>query len=67
MRDDVVMSVVVIGFIFAVVALCYLSSSYKCSVKAEKQELEYSYALFQGCMVKQGGKWIDYERLRYTD
>ena len=36
--------------------------------KATMQEMEYSYGIFQGCMVKQeNGKWIDYNRLRYME
>ena len=43
-------------------------NTYKCRTKAVMQELDWSYGPIQGCMVKQeNGKWIDYDRLRYTD
>lgn len=43
-------------------------NTYKCRTKAVIQELDWSYGPIQGCMVKQeNGKWIDYDRLRYTD
>lgn len=33
--------------------------------KAVKQDLQYSYGIVQGCMVREkGGRWIDYDRLR---
>lgn len=42
--------------------------AYQCKTKATIQEMEWSYGPIQGCMVKQeNGKWIDYDRLRYTD
>ena len=53
----------------ALVAICFLIvygfSSYECMTKAVKQDLQYSYGIVQGCMVREkGGKWIDYDRLR---
>lgn len=39
----------------------------QCKAKAIKQELQYDYSIMQGCMVKYNGKWIDYDRLRYTE
>ena len=64
----------IIGFIVAVLIIfgCYYGmyklQEYKCYTKATMQEMEYSYGIFQGCMVKQeNGKWIDYNRLRYME
>lgn len=37
----------------------------QCKNKTEKQGLECSWGLFQGCMVRTENGWIDYERLRY--
>ena len=56
-----------------IILLCFLGcavgfNTYKCRTKAVMQELEWSYGPIQGCMVKQqNGKWIDYDRLRYTE
>lgn len=40
---------------------------YQCATKAEIQGMDYSFGIIQGCMVKQNGKWIDYNRLRVID
>ena len=38
-----------------------LFESKVCSEKASMQELTYDYGFFQGCMIKKGDKWVDYE------
>ena len=38
-----------------------------CGLKAETQGLEFKYSALMGCFVKHNGKWIDYNRLRYTE
>ena len=61
--------VMILGVILIVCLLVGLSNFvpfYGCKIKAERQEMEWSYGIFQGCMVKQDNKWIDYDRLRYT-
>lgn len=58
----------VILFVLFMISLPVISSGVSCMKKATKQEMEWSYGPIQGCMVKQeNGKWIDYDRLRYTD
>ena len=39
----------------------------KCETKAKTQNLESDFGIIKGCIVKYQGKWIDYERLRYTN
>jgi len=41
-----------------------LGASHSCAAKAERLGLEYDYSLFQGCFVKDNGKWIDYSNYR---
>ena len=46
----------------------YKINELKCRSKATMQNMEYSFGLFQGCMVKEeNGNWIDYNRLRYME
>ena len=59
-----------IATVLAIVGLLFLSvmvNSSICRAKAVKQELLYDYGVVQGCMVKYNGKWVDYDRLRYTE
>ena len=69
MNDDewIITILIVVGLvIFSTFTIGF--NTYKCRTKAVMQELEWSYGPIQGCMVKQeNGKWIDYDRLRYTD
>ena len=41
-----------------------LAASHSCEAKAERLGLEYDYRLFQGCFVKDNGKWIAYKNYR---
>lgn len=54
---------VILGIFGAVMASPYFG----CRAKAEAQGLECEWGIFQGCMVKIDGKWIDYDRLRIMD
>ena len=47
--------------------IAYPLPRYECSIKAEKQGLEYDFGLIQGCMVKIDGKWVDYDRFRIME
>lgn len=51
-----------IGVILAVPV--NLMASHACESKAHKLGLEYDYGMFQGCFVKQGNQWIDYNNYR---
>lgn len=42
----------------------YLISSKSCSAKAERLGLEYDFGAFQGCFVRDGDHWVDYNRYR---
>lgn len=53
------------------ILLCIGSCSfteYQCKTKAKIQNMQYSWGIIQGCMVKEkNGKWIDYERYRVME
>lgn len=53
--------------IFGCLVFAGLRPYFECHTKAEKQGLECSWGIIQGCMVKIDGKWIDYDRLRIMD
>ena len=42
----------------------YLLSSKSCASKAARLGLEYDYGVFQGCFVRDGDHWVDYNRYR---
>lgn len=57
--------VIAIALVAVFFLIGYGFSSYECMTKAVKQDLQYSYGIVQGCMVREkGGRWIDYDRLR---
>ena len=58
----------IIAVILFIICSPFLGSYFTCRNKALMQGMEWSYGPIQGCMVKQeNGKWIDYDRLRYTE
>ena len=42
----------------------YVIKSYECEAKAKRLGLEYDFGAFQGCFVKDGDHWVDYNRYR---
>lgn len=65
-----------VSFIVAVCALvielvvavscapAYLLGDYTCSKVAQKLEVEYDYDFVTGCFIKEGGRWVDYNKTR---
>ncbi len=45
-------------------AMIYIPGSITCSNRAELMGVEYSFATFQGCMVKYQGRWLPIEAIR---
>lgn len=67
-EDEFITAFASIIFIIIIVLAALSIDKYECSTKASKQDLEWSYGPIQGCMVRErNGKWIDYDRLRYTE
>ena len=57
----------IITFVLLVIAVsapAYLVTRHTCAAKAERLGLEYSFGFFQGCFVKDGDSWVDYDRYR---
>ena len=57
------MFLIIVGILF----LPVVADQAQCRAKAGKQGLQFDYGIAQGCMVKYNGKWVDYDRLRYTE
>lgn len=66
-EEEVLTLVAIVLFVAGVLFLPFVVDKAQCKAKAVKQELQYDYSIMQGCMVKYNGKWIDYDRLRYTE
>lgn len=67
MNDE---SLTLIAVVLVIVGVLFISATVDgsiCRAKAVKQGLQYDYGIAQGCMVKHNGKWVDYDRLRYTE
>lgn len=72
MRDD---TTEFLSFLFVITMIVLFFSSigfmvdyHQCKAKADMQQLQYSYGVMQGCMVREkGGKWIDYDRYRIME
>jgi hypothetical protein len=57
----------VLGFELIVAVPCgpaYLLGDYTCSKVAQKLEVEHDYDFFTGCFIKEGGRWVDYNKTR---
>ena len=65
--DELLVTIAAICLILGVLLLPVVADRAQCKAKAVKQGLQFDYGIAQGCMVKHNGKWIDYDRLRYTE
>ena len=67
-NDDELLTVITLFLIIiGILFLPVVADRAQCRAKAIKQGLQFDYGITQGCMVKHNGKWIDYDRLRYTE
>lgn len=57
----VLVCILVGGLLFGPV---YWASSKSCAAKAERLGVEYDFGAFQGCFVRDGDIWVDYNRYR---
>lgn len=67
MNDEFLTLLSIVLVIIGILFLPFVADSSSCRAKAVKQGLQFDYGIAQGCMVKYNGKWIDYDRLRYTE
>lgn len=65
--DEFLTLIAIVLVIVGIVMLPVVADRAQCRAKAVKQGLQFDYGIAQGCMVKYNGKWIDYDRLRYTE
>ena len=67
MNNENLSLIVMVLFIVGVIFIASIVDGSICRAKAGKQGLQFDYGIAQGCMVKYNGKWVDYDRLRYTE
>lgn len=67
--DDIPILIEVIGFFVAIISACaivvLLSGEVSCSKKVESQGYESRYDFITGCQLKDGNRWVDYDKWRY--
>lgn len=67
--NDVPFLLVFFGVLVAAISTCaivvILSGSFSCSQKVESQGYESRYGIFTGCQLKDGDRWVDYDKWRY--
>jgi hypothetical protein len=67
MDDEALTLIAIVLIVVGILFLPVVAGRTQCRAKAVKQELQFDYGIAQGCMVKHNGKWVDYDRLRYTE
>lgn len=70
MSDEIKLTIILLALLVFIAGLvgAYPFLQYlECHTKAEKQGLECTWGIIQGCMVKIDGKWVDYDRFRIMD
>ena len=60
----IMISLIVLTMAAGIYSLAYLISSKTCEAKAEKLGVEYTFGAFEGCFIKEGGRWVDYDKTR---
>lgn len=53
----------------ALVVVCvsvpaYYAQEHSCAAKARVMDTDYQYGFWQGCWVKDEGKWVEYQTIR---
>ena len=61
----IIIIAIVTAITVAVVAVpVHLAADHACAKRAEMLETEYKYGFWQGCWVKDEGKWVEYNTIR---
>lgn len=67
--NDIPILIEILGFFVSLVSVCaivvILSGSVSCSKKVESQGYESRYDPVTGCQLKDGDRWVDYDKWRY--
>lgn len=53
-----------IGGLACAVVPAYFFSYNSCSSKAAVLNTDYRFGFYEGCFIKEDGKWVDYDRYR---
>lgn len=58
-------AILVIAFVVGIVTVpAYVFASNQCSSKAAVLNADYKFGFYEGCFIKEDGKWVDYDRYR---
>lgn len=62
----IICAVGVIGLVLTVVFMVSIGfGSVSCSSRVESQGFESRYGVLSGCQIKDGDRWVDYDKWRY--
>jgi hypothetical protein len=61
--------IIIIAIVTAVAVVCvafpaHIAADHSCAKRAEMLETEYQYGFWEGCWVKDEGKWVEYGTIR---
>lgn len=62
----IIWSVGIIGFVATIVFIVSMGfGSVSCSGRVESQGFESRWGVLSGCQIKDGDRWVDYDKWRY--
>ena len=62
MKDIIVLGIILVAVILGVPALVYFERTTACQELSEMSEVDTVFKFWNGCYVKDGGKWIPVKR-----
>ena len=67
--NDIPIIIGAVGFIGLVLTVAFMVSigfgSVSCTSRVESQGFESRYGVLSGCQIKDGDRWVDYDKWRY--
>ena len=60
----IIIAIVTVVAVGVVAVPAHLAADHACAKRAEMLETEYQYGFWQGCWVKDEGKWVEYNTIR---
>ena len=67
-RFPVLSAILIVVFIIGIIMVpAYFGSYNMCSSKAAVLDTEFRFGFYEGCFIKENGKWIDYDRYRFVN
>lgn len=60
----IIIAIVTAVAVVVVAVPAHFAADHACAKRAEIMQTEYQYGFWQGCWVKDEGKWVEYRTLR---